>query len=91
MHIPLLEVAMTEAVLQEMETYVFLCQNTVSQFITIRPIMYLCLVVEKRPRPNIYTSGSRESMGWMWKVCGWRIRRINGRMGEGEGAETETG
>ena len=53
MDIPPMEVAMTEVVLQEMETYVSLRQNTVSQFITIGPIMYLCLAVEKRPRPKI--------------------------------------
>ena len=34
---------MEEVVLQEVDTYVYLCQNKVAQFIATRPIMYLCL------------------------------------------------
>ena len=49
---PLLEDAMTEAVLQEMETYVSLRHNTVTQFIATRAIMNLCLAEERRPGPR---------------------------------------
>ena len=48
-----LEDAMAEAVLQEVETYVSRRQNTVAQFIVTRPIMHLCLSVERRPGPRV--------------------------------------
>ena len=35
---------MTEAVLQEVETYISCLHNKVTQFIATRPIMDLCLV-----------------------------------------------
>ena len=46
---PLMEDAMAEAGLQEVQTYVSYCHNTVVQFIVTRPIMDLCLAVENRP------------------------------------------
>ena len=39
---------MVEAVFQEVETYIYRCQNTVTQFIATRPIIELCLAVERR-------------------------------------------
>ena len=43
----LLTEAMGEAGLHEVEKYVSLCQNTVAQFISNRPIMELCLAAER--------------------------------------------
>ena len=43
---PPLEDAMAEAGLQEVDTYVSRCQNTVAQFIATRPIRNLCLAAE---------------------------------------------
>ena len=40
--------AMAKAGLQEVDTYVYLFQNTVAQFIATRPIMDLCLEDERR-------------------------------------------
>ena len=51
---PLLEDAMAEAGLQEVETYASCHQNTVAQFITTRPNMDLCLVAEQIPGPKVY-------------------------------------
>ena len=45
---PPLEAAMAEVVLKEVNTYVYRHQNTVANFITNRPIMYLCLATERR-------------------------------------------
>ena len=45
---------MSEAVLHEEETYVSLHQNTVAQLIATRPIMDLCLEVERRPESRVY-------------------------------------
>ena len=50
---PLMEDEMTEAVVQEVETYVSRLQNTVAQCITTRPIMDLCMVAERRQGPRI--------------------------------------
>ena len=54
---PLLEDAMVEAGLKEVDTYVYLRQNTVVQFIVSRPIMDLCLEEEWR-------TGSRMAKRW---------------------------
>ena len=48
---------MAEARFQEVETYVYLHQNTVEKYITTRPIMDLCLVENRRP-------GTRVAMRW---------------------------
>ena len=45
---------MSEAGMQEVETYVSRRQNTVAQFIATRPIMDLCLAAERIPGPRIY-------------------------------------
>ena len=47
---PLLNEAISEAGLQEVETYFYRRQNTVAQFIVARPIVDLCLVAERRLR-----------------------------------------
>ena len=70
---PPLEDAMTEAGLQEVETYVSCRQNTLSQFIVTRTIMELCLAMAQRP-------GSRMAK-WCWYkyglyLTGQRQRRI---------------
>ena len=41
--------AMVEEGIQEVETYVTILQNTVKQYIDTRPIMDLCLEVERLP------------------------------------------
>ena len=50
---PPLEDAMAEAGLQEVETYVSCCQNTVVQYIATRPIMDLCLAAKRRLGPRV--------------------------------------
>ena len=50
---PLLEDAMVEEGLQEVETYVSQLQSTVAQYIATRPIMDLCLAVKRRPGPRV--------------------------------------
>ena len=49
---PLLD-AMVEVGLQEMETYVSVRHNTVSQYILTRTIIDLCLVEKRRPGPRV--------------------------------------
>ena len=62
--------------MEEMETYVFCCQNTVSQYIDAQPILELCLVAKQHP-------GARLSMRW-WDQDGLDL-------GQGDtGMETET-
>ena len=39
---------MTEAGLQEVDTYISFCQNTVVQYIVTRPIIDLCLAEKRR-------------------------------------------
>ena len=50
---PLLEDVMREAVLKEVETYVSLHQNTLTQFIVTRTIMDLCLAAKRRPGSRV--------------------------------------
>ena len=54
------EDAMAEAGLLEMETYVSRRQNKAAQFITTRPIIYLCLAAYRSPR-------SRMSKQWCYQ------------------------
>ena len=44
---------MTEAILQEVDNYIYLFQNIIAQFIATRPIMDLCLAEEGRPGPRV--------------------------------------
>ena len=50
---PPLDDAMSEAGLQEIDTYVYGRQNTVSQYIVTIPIMGLCLATKRRPGPRV--------------------------------------
>ena len=50
---PPLEDVMAEAGLREVETHASCRQNTVSQYISTRPIMDLCLVAKRRPGPRV--------------------------------------
>ena len=50
---PPLKDAILEAGLQEVEAYVYCCQNKVTQFIVARPIMELCLVAERMPGSRV--------------------------------------
>ena len=45
---PLLVEVIAESGLQEVETYISCCQNTVALYIATKPIMTLCLVTEIR-------------------------------------------
>ena len=65
---PSIEDVLVEAVLQEVETYVSLQQNTVAQFISTRPIMDLFLVTERRP-------GSRVEK-WWWEQDGLDLEGV---------------
>ena len=50
---PPLEDDMEGSGLQEVDTYVSFCQNTVAQYIATRPIMDLCLAAKQRPGPRV--------------------------------------
>ena len=50
---PLLEDAMVEVGLQEVETYVSCLHNTVAQFIATNPIVDLCMAVGRRTGPRV--------------------------------------
>ena len=47
------EDAMAEAVMKEVETYIYCHQNTVEEFIDARPIMDLCMAAERIPGPQV--------------------------------------
>ena len=49
----LLEDAMAEAGMKEVETYVSCRQSTMAQYIATRPIMDLCMVAKRRPGPRV--------------------------------------
>ena len=51
---PPLAEAMVEAGLQEVDTYVSCCQNTVAKYIVTMLIMDLCLAAERRPGTRVY-------------------------------------
>ena len=70
---------MAEAVLQEVETYISRLQNTVAQFIKIRPIMDLCLLAERR-------MGSRVPKRW-WEQYGLDVEAMWTADQEAEGKD----
>ena len=39
--------------MEEVETYVLIHQNNVTQYITTRPILELCLAMERRPGAHV--------------------------------------
>ena len=72
---------MAEAGLQEVETYVYRRQNTVTQFIATRTIKDICLAAEHKTGHR-YPSVSGNRTGWMWRGCKWWLRRWNGQREE---------
>ena len=74
--------------LQEVETYVFLCQNTIAQYIATKPIMDLCLAAKRRPGPRV-------AMRW-WEKEGldlegmWTAAREAEETEGADGTETVT-
>ena len=77
---------MTEAGLQEVETYVYCFHNPVVKYIMTRTIMDLCLAAELRP----VRSGEKEGLQLvgMWKAT-WEAKREE-RDGKADGLNTET-
>ena len=78
---PPLEDVMTEAGLQEVETYVSRRQNTVAQYISTRPITDLCLAENWRPGPRV-------AMRW-WEQEGLDLDGV--RTADREAEQTEGG
>ena len=72
---------MTEAGLQEVETYVSRRQNTVAQYISTRPITDLCLAENWRPGPRV-------AMRW-WEQEGLDLDGV--RTADREAEQTEGG
>ena len=77
---------MAEAGFQEVETYIYRCQNTATQFIATRPIIELCLAVERR-------QGSRAANQW-WQqyrldLEGMQTAAQEEKRMEGGGEETD--
>ena len=73
---------MAEARLQEVETYVSRLQDTVAQYITTRPIMYLCLEAKRRPGPRV-------TMRW-WEQEGLDLQGMRTSAQESDRMEEET-
>ena len=83
---------MTEAGLQEVETFVSLRQNTVTQFIATRPVVDLCLAAKRRPGPRV--------SNWWWEQDGvdvegmrtaaWEAEQMEGGRGVMDRTETDT-
>ena len=74
--------------LEDIGVYIYLRQNTVAQYIAIRPIMDLCLVAERKPGMRLYRR-------W-WEhpaldIMGFRAGQVaaegGGGMGGGVGVE----
>ena len=78
---PLLEDTMTEAVLQEVETYVSCIYKKVAHFIATRPIMDLCLASERRPVQG-WPSGGGSRTFCTWRGYIRQLKRKNGQRGE---------
>ena len=64
---------MVEAGLQEVDTYVSLCHNTVAQFVATRPTFDLCLASERRPGQRVY-------MKW-WEQGELVVKGVRRRIG----------
>ena len=73
---------MAEAVLQEVETYASRRQNTVTQYISTRPIMDLCLAGNRRPGPRV-------EMRW-WEQEGLDLEGMRTAAREEERTEEDT-
>ena len=77
---------MSEAGQQDVETYVSLRQNMITQFIATRPIMDICLVVEQIPGPRVYKQcwGKYGVDVEGMRTAAWELERT-------EGGRTQTG
>ena len=72
---------MAEAVLQEVEIYVYCRKNTVAKYIATRPIIDLCLAEKRRP-------GTRVSMRW-WEQEGMDLEGMRKAAQEADKMEGE--
>ena len=79
---PPIEAALPMVGLEDIGVYIALLHNTVTQYITNRPIMDLCLAAERKP-------GMCLSRQW-WEQLALDIQRIRAGHAEAEGGE-ETG
>ena len=80
---------MAEEGLQEVDTYVYLHQNTVSQFIVTRPIMDLCLTTERITGPQVYRrrwKHDRLDVERM-RTAAWDGKLTKGAGGDGQGRD----
>ena len=81
---PPLDSSIITMVLEEVETYVLRRQNTVSHYITTRPILEICMAAEQRP-------GERVTQ-WWWDQSGINFGQEAVRAAEGAGGlEAEGG
>ena len=82
---------MAEAGLQEVETYVSHRQNTMEKYVATRHIMYLCLMVKRRPGPRVALRWwEHEGMDLEWmRMAAQEAERTDGGE-ETDGIETET-
>ena len=71
-----LEDAVAEAGLQEVDTYVSRCQNTVTQFIVTRPVMDLYLEADQRPGHRCTSGGGNRTGGCGRDVYGGSLGSI---------------
>ena len=72
---------MEEARIQEVDTYVYHIQNTVTQAIAIGPIMYLCLSEERLPWSRV--------SNWWWEQEGLDLEGMQTADQEAEREEGE--
>ena len=72
---------MMEAGLQEVDTYIYRCQNTVAQYIATMPIIDLCLAEKQRLGPIV-------SM-WWWEQEGLDLEGMRIETHEAERTEGE--
>ena len=82
---------MADMVLHEVETYVYRCQNTFSQYIANSPIMDLCLVAKRRPGPRAETRWwDQEGLDLEgMRTAAWEAEQSEGEE-ETDGTETAT-
>ena len=81
MEYPPLAETVAEAGLQEVDIYIYRLHNTVTQFISTRPIMDLCLATKRR-------QGSRVDNQW-WDQEGLELERMQAASQEAIRTEDE--
>ena len=71
---------MAEARLQEVKTYVSCRQNTFTQFIATRPIMDLCLAVERRTGSRVFRRWWEQDIMYLegMQMADWEAERTEG-------------